>query len=295
MRPGDPAASSVKGRLFMIAVPIGNLGDLSPRARETLANVRMIAAEDTRTAGLLLQRCGIDYQGAYAALHRFSEASRANRILSVLSSGDDVAVISEAGTPGINDPGALLASLAACSGYDVLAVPGPSAITSALSIAGFEFERFLYHGYFPRKKGDGLRLFQAMTDPVCAHVFLESPKRIFKTLSLIPEALSEEQSSSLRIALCREMTKMFEETMRGTYNELLPLLRGDRLKGEFTVVALPGHISSPDADSEVERIAEALGGAGIGERAAVEVICRLSEVARNEARRIVRKGKGVDD
>ena len=214
-------------RLFVIATPIGNLEDLSARAIRILGEVQAIAAEDTRVTARLLARHGI--RKPMLSYRAPVERRGLPRIMAALDEGD-VALVSDAGTPGVSDPGQALVTAAWAAGHTVVPVPGPSSITAALSIAGYGGPGFTFLGYLPRKPGEMRRLLQSLEDDPRPAVAFESPYRVLKSLALIAEALPERS-----ITVTRELTKVHEEVLRGTAAEVAAAL-GDRARGEFTLV-----------------------------------------------------------
>ncbi|HYL08320.1 MAG TPA: 16S rRNA (cytidine(1402)-2'-O)-methyltransferase [Candidatus Udaeobacter sp.] len=213
--------------LFVVGTPIGNLDDVSARALKVLSEVSAIAAEDTRVTSRLLARHGI--RKPLISYRAPVERRGLPRVMAALDGGD-VALVSDAGTPTISDPGQALVTAAWAAGHVVVPVPGPSSVTAALSIAGYGGPGFTFLGYLPRKPGEMRRLLHTLeADPRPAVVF-ESPFRIVKSLRLIAEVLPGRS-----ITVTRELTKMHEEVLRGTASEVLSAL-GDRARGEFTLV-----------------------------------------------------------
>lgn len=214
-------------RLFVVATPIGNLEDLSARAIRILGEVSAIAAEDTRVTSRLLARHGI--RKPLLSYRAPVERRGLPRVMAALDDGD-VALVSDAGTPTLSDPGQALVTAAWAAGHTVVPIPGPSSVTAALSIAGYGGPGFTFLGYLPRKPGDMRRLLASLSEDARPAVAFESPFRIRKSLQLIAESLPERS-----ITVTRELTKLHEEVMRGTAAEILGTL-GDRARGEFTLV-----------------------------------------------------------
>ena len=210
-----------------MATPIGNLEDLSARALRVLGEVTAIAAEDTRVTSRLLARRGI--RKPLLSYRAPVERRGLPRVLSALDEGD-VALVSDAGTPTLSDPGQALVTAAWAAGHTVVPIPGPSSITAALSIAGYGGPGFTFVGYLPRKPGDMRRLLDSLRDEARPAVAFESPFRIRESLALIAEAMPDRS-----ITLTRELTKVHEEVLRGSASEVLAAL-GDRARGEFTLV-----------------------------------------------------------
>ena len=214
-------------RLFVVATPIGNLEDLSARAIRVLGEVSAIAAEDTRVTSRLLSRHGI--RKPMLSYRAPVERRGLPRVLATLEAGD-VALVSDAGTPTLSDPGQALVIAAWAAGHTVVPVPGPSSITAALSIAGYGGPGFTFLGYLPRKPGEMRRLLETLRGDPRPAVAFESPFRVQKSLALIAESLPDRS-----LTLTRELTKVHEEVLRGTAADVLAAL-GERARGEFTLV-----------------------------------------------------------
>jgi 16S rRNA (cytidine1402-2'-O)-methyltransferase len=214
-------------RLYVVGTPIGNLEDVSSRALRVLAEVVAIAAEDTRVTARLLARHGI--RKPLISYRAPVERKGLPRVMAALDEGD-VALVSDAGTPTLSDPGHALVNAAWAAGHTVVPIPGPSAVAAALSIAGHGGPGFTFVGYLPRKPGEMRRLMQALaTDPRPAVAF-ESPFRIKRSLALIAEVLGDRP-----VTLARELTKLHEQVLRGSATEIAAAL-GDRVRGEITLV-----------------------------------------------------------
>ncbi|WP_296933796.1 16S rRNA (cytidine(1402)-2'-O)-methyltransferase [uncultured Marinobacter sp.] len=228
----DSRKSESKGTLYVVATPIGNLDDLSPRATRTLAIADVVAAEDTRHSGRLLSHLGI--QKRMVALHDHNEKDRAAGILAELEAGRDVALISDAGTPLISDPGYVLVSEARAAGYRVSPIPGPCALVAALSAAGLPTDRFLYVGFLPAKRSGRRASLDSLSREVSTLVFYESPHRILESVRDIAEVLGPDRE----IVLGREITKTFETFYSGSVAEVLAELESDPhgSRGEFVVM-----------------------------------------------------------
>lgn len=214
-------------RLFVVATPIGNLEDVSVRALRVLGEVAAIAAEDTRVTSRLLARHGL--RKPMISYRAPVEKRGLPRVLAALNEGD-VALVSDAGTPTISDPGQALVTAAWAAGHKVVPIPGPSSVTAALSIAGYRGPGFTFVGYLPRKPGEMRRLLAGLAADPRPAVAFESPYRIRKSLDLIAAALPDRS-----LTVMRELTKVHEEVLRGTAAEVLAAL-GDRARGEFTLV-----------------------------------------------------------
>ena len=215
----------------MVATPIGNLEDLSARAIRILGEVTAIAAEDTRVTARLLARHGI--RKPLLSYRAPVERRGLPRVMAALGEGD-VALVSDAGTPTLSDPGQALVTAAWAAGHTVVPIPGPSSITAALSVAGYGGPGFTFLGYLPRKPGEMRRLLETLRDDPRPAIAFESPFRVRKSLALIAEALPERS-----LTVTRELTKIHEEVLRGTALEVSDAL-GERARGEFTLVISGG-------------------------------------------------------
>jgi len=211
----------------VVATPIGNLEDLSARALRVLGEATAIAAEDTRVTSRLLARHGI--RKPMVSYRAPVERRGLPRVMAALDEGD-VALVSDAGTPTLSDPGQALVTAAWAAGHTVVPIPGPSSVTAALSIAGYGGPGFTFLGYLPRKPGEMRRLMETLREDPRPAVAFESPYRVQRSLALLAELLPERS-----ITLTRELTKMHEEVLRGTASEVLGAL-GERARGEFTLV-----------------------------------------------------------
>jgi 16S rRNA (cytidine1402-2'-O)-methyltransferase len=236
----QPAA----GTLYIVPTPIGNLGDLSPRAQQILADVAAIAAEDTRHSRKLLQQFAINNE--VFALHEHNERERAQAVIERLQSGDSLALISDAGTPLISDPGYVLVQQCRAQGIKVVALPGPCAITTALSGAGLPTDRFSFEGFLPAKSAQRRNVLSELLDEPRTMVFYESPHRILASLADFVEVFGTERM----LVLARELTKQFETYLTGTIAEVLAQVTSDsnQQRGEF-VLMLAG---APANDQPVE-------------------------------------------
>ena len=226
------------GVLYVVATPIGNLADLSPRAAVILSQVQTVVAEDTRRSGLLLR--GFKARPRLISLPAAQEEKRIPLVLEQLLTGD-VALVSDAGTPAVSDPGRRLVAAVRESGFAVVAVPGPSALVAAVSASGLRADRFLFLGFLPRTKSRSQRLLQAAES--WALVFYESPYRLAATLEGVAEVLDQR-----RVAVAREVSKLHESWYLGTAAELAARFRAEPPKGECTIVveAPPGRQKGGD-------------------------------------------------
>ena len=216
------------GILYLVATPIGNLEDISPRALRILRESILIAAEDTRHSGTLLKH--FDIKTPQTSYYEHNKLNKLDFILEKLSSGD-VALVSDAGTPAINDPGYELVKMALASGFDVQPVPGPSAPIAALTVSGLPTDSFLYLGYLPNKPSGRRKAVGQVSNLTYTLIFLESPHRIVDSLADILSVLGDR-----RICVAREMTKMFEEYWRGPVSGAIEYFKSKEPRGEFTLV-----------------------------------------------------------
>ena len=217
------------GRLEIVPTPIGNLGDITTRAIEVLSSCDLILAEDTRTTGNLLRHLGLDKP--LKSFHLHNEHKAVGSIVDSLSSGLHYALCSDAGTPGISDPGFLLVRACVEAGVEVSCLPGATAFVPALVVSGIPCDRFIFEGFLPHKKGRQKRL-QAMILEERTIVLYESPHRILKLL----QELVNYECGSRKVAVCRELSKLHEEVIRGTVNDALEHFTQKSPKGEFVVV-----------------------------------------------------------
>lgn len=230
--PAQSASDPSRGTLFIVATPIGNLEDLSPRAQRTLAEVAAVCAEDTRHTRRLLSHFGIEAE--LVALHEHNEQALAARLVQRLQAGESLALVSDAGTPLVSDPGFRLVAAARAAGIKVSPVPGPSALIAALSVAGLPSDRFTFEGFLPAKPGARRERLQKLAGESRTLLFYESSHRIADTLGDMAAAFS----SARRAVMARELTKLFETVLDGTLEELHQqvLADADQRKGEFVLV-----------------------------------------------------------
>lgn len=220
---------SDSGKLILVPTPVGNLGDITLRAIEILKNADMILAEDTRVSSKLMNHLGIDKK--LTPHHKFNEHKSLGMVLSKLNEGRTVALISDAGTPGISDPGFLLVRACVENDIDVECLPGATALIPALAVSGLPTGRFVFEGFLPQKKGRQKRL-KELSEETRTMVFYESPFRLAKALGQMSEFFGEERKA----CVCREISKLFEEIKRGTVAELQHYYEEHPPKGEIVVV-----------------------------------------------------------
>ena len=253
------------GILYIVATPLGNLEDITLRALRILKEVSLIATEDTRTTGKLLKH--FDIHSPMTSYYEHSGAARLKQILEALSLGD-VALVSEAGTPLLSDPGYRLVQTAIEHDIQVIPVPGPSALTTALSASGLSTDRFMFLGFLPRKRSDRQRLLAEIAGQTVTLVFYETPHRLVAALDDMINVLG----SSRRVAVCRELTKFHEEIWRGTLHQAREEWRSRSPRGEFTLVVAGADAEEQWTAGEVEAALLAATQAGLTARDAVQQV-----------------------
>jgi 16S rRNA (cytidine1402-2'-O)-methyltransferase len=221
------------GLLSIVATPIGNMDDLTFRAVRVLEEADAIACEDTRVTVKILERYKMPHK-PLISVHHHSEEKKIQEIITALASGQRIAYVSDAGTPGVNDPGGKLVEAAIAAGIAVTPIPGASALTAAISVCGFPMERFTYVGFLPHKKGRQTMV-KEIADRDEATIFLESTHRIEKALDELTDALAPDR----QIYIGRELTKKFETHLRGTIADVRAQLKKGSAKGEFIVIIAP--------------------------------------------------------
>lgn len=253
----------MRGTIWIVATPLGNLGDLSPRARETLERVGVVLAEDTRRTGQLLQLAGISGK-RLLSLHEHNEKERLGEVLDLLAAGTDAAVVSDAGTPLIADPGYRLVAACRERGLTVSPVPGPCAPIAALMGSGLPPYPFVFLGFLPRREGEIRALFRQYADLQATLVFFERKNRIARTLEVAASVFGERD-----FCLARELTKKHEQFINGRLGE--PLADPDGLRGELTVVIGPPQAAASSRE-EVEGLIRDMAGQGLSPRDMAQTI-----------------------
>jgi 16S rRNA (cytidine1402-2'-O)-methyltransferase len=270
------------GTLYVVATPLGNLGDLSDRARQVLQAVATVAAEDTRRARVLLEHCGA--RPKVLSYHAHSPEGRLDSLLGILEGGADVAIITDAGTPAVSDPGAELVRRARELGASVVTVPGPSAVAAALSISGFPADRYTFLGFLPRKGRDRRRLLEDAAAAPWTTVLFEAPPRLVKLL----EDLSKVCGGEREAAVARELTKVHEELNAGTLDELAVYYEENPPKGEVTVLIAGQRGEPAEVDEAAVRArARTLLDDGLSGRDTARRLAEEFALPRREAYRIV--------
>lgn len=217
---------------MLAATPIGDVRDASERLRELLAESDVVAAEDTRRLTALAARLGVTVTGRVVSHHEHNERGRVERLLDVVRGGGTVLVVSDAGMPTVSDPGFELVRAAVAEGLPVTAAPGPSAVLAALAVSGLPTDRFCFEGFLPRKDGERRAALAALVDERRTTVLFEAPHRLAATLRSMADVLGADR----RAAVCRELTKTYEEVVRGTLDELAQWAAGGEVRGEVCVV-----------------------------------------------------------
>lgn len=229
--------------LYVVATPIGNLGDISHRALDTLRNVSVVAAEDTRMTKSLLAHFGIGAK--LIAVHEHNERHAADGIVKLLSEGQSVALVTDAGTPAVSDPGAQVVAAVRAAGFTVIPIPGASALVAAISASGEGEHGFLFHGFLPVKEGDRRRQLESLKESPYAIVLYESPHRVIDSVTTIAAVMGD----SRELVICRELTKKFETIVRLKLSEAVAWLESDdnNQRGEFVLV-----LSNPSVGAALE-------------------------------------------
>jgi 16S rRNA (cytidine1402-2'-O)-methyltransferase len=240
------------GTLYVIATPIGNLEDLSPRALRHLGEVALVAAEDTRVTRKLFAR--YDLHTPLTSFHAHTGERKLDAIVARLAEGEDVALVSDAGTPGVSDPGGELVRAALVAGIEVIPIPGPSAVVTALCASGLDPSRFLFEGFLPRNNGDRRRVLARLRLLPHTLVFYEAPSRVAETLGALRDQLGDRSA-----VVARELTKKFEEFARGKLSALEERFRENAPRGECVLLVAGAEDSEGEAEATDEAIRERLG------------------------------------
>lgn len=245
--------TALPGQLYVVATPIGNLGDLSPRAQQILGSVSRVCAEDTRTSGALLRHFGL--ATPLVALHDHNEDALSAELVRALGEGQSLALVSDAGTPLISDPGFALVRAARAAGVPVITIPGPCAAVAALSVSGIATDSFVFEGFLPHKAGARAARLRELAVETRTLVFYESSHRIVESVAAIAEAFGAERP----LCLARELTKLYEQSLTAPAGEVLSWLGQDenRRRGEFVLVVAGAPASEHD-DAEPRRVLELL-------------------------------------
>jgi len=274
---------AIRGALVLVATPIGNLGDLTPRAIEALRAADVIAAEDTRRTRALLTHAGVPAGGRLRAVHAHNEHAQASAIVEEIRGGAHVAYVTDAGMPGISDPGARLVRVCVDAGVPVEVVPGPSAALTGLVLSGLPTERFVFEGFLPRKGKARAERLGEIAHEMRTVVLFEAPNRVRDTLADLVEACGETR----RVAIARELTKMHEEVWRGTAADAVAHVETVEPRGEHVIVVGPAPAVAPPIDDELATEARALIEQGLSTRVAADELAARWKVSRRRAYQMV--------
>ncbi len=286
---GNSVEETKSGQLVLVATPLGNLGDLSRRALELFRDADAIYCEDTRHSRVLFSAHDIATGGRLHSLHEHNEAAESKQIVARVRAGELVVLISDAGTPGISDPGARAAAAVIDAGLTVTTAPGPSAVIAALSISGLPSERFVMEGFLSRKAGERQHLYNEWSHEARTIVFYESPQRLASVLRELADTFPQR-----RVAVARELTKLHEEVVRGTLDEVASLFESREVRGEIVVV-LAGEsvVTAVDEEVVLAALAEQWHD-GASTRDAVDYVAETLGVARRDVYQLAldaRKGR----
>jgi len=265
------------GRLVLVATPIGNLGDLPPRAVEALAEADVVACEDTRRTGRLLQHIGVQAP-RLLVINDHTEAGRIGEVLGLLARGETVAVVSDAGMPGISDPGERLVRAAVEAGHEVSVVPGASAAIAALAISGLPAGRFSFEGFLPRSGSGRTERLDALAGERRTIVLYEAPHRLARTLDDLASRLGPDR----RVVMVRELTKLHEDVWRGTLGEAVAHVAAVEPRGEYTLVVAGAPAPAPPDAAELEDALRAALAAGHDRKEAVRLVAASLGVPRRQ-------------
>lgn len=272
----------MRGTLYVVATPLGNLGDLSPRAAETLKRVAAVAAEDTRRTRPLLAHVGSGAE--LVSVHAHSSGAAIERVLRQLAAGRDIALVTDAGTPAVSDPGVALVAAARARDYPVVTIPGPTAVAAALAVSGLSADRYVFLGFLPRKGGERQQLLDTIAKSEWTVVVFEAPNRTAELLDDLVATCGAER----RGVVARELTKLFEETRDGTLAQLAGYYRDTPPRGEVTVIVSGTGVpvrEAPRPDPEAR--ARALLAEGMTRRDVADRLAHETGISRNSAYRLV--------
>jgi 16S rRNA (cytidine1402-2'-O)-methyltransferase len=274
------------GALILVATPIGNLGDVSARAAEALRDADVVAAEDTRRTRALLTHLGFPAAGRLRSVHAHNEQESAEWVVEAVRDGRRVAYVTDAGTPGISDPGERLVRACLDAGLTVDVVPGPSAVLTALAVSGLPVDRFCFEGFLPRKAGERGRRLAALATEERTMVFFEAPHRTEAALAAMADALGDDRPA----AVCRELTKTHEEVRRGPLAELVAWA-ADGVRGEVTIV-VEGSSGAPAVDTDPGSLRAAVAGleeSGSTRKEAIAEVARRAGLPKREVYDVVHR------
>lgn len=266
-----------KGKLYLVPTPIGNLEDITIRAKKVLQSADYIAAEDTRTSGILLEKIGV--HNHMISFHKYNSKERAPELIKLMKTGAVIAEISDAGMPVISDPGFVLVQACIANDIPVVPLPGASAFATALIASGFDAQPFTYYGFLPRKVGEQKPIFEEMEKARATSIFYEAPHRLVKTLSNMATIFAPDR----RIVAARELTKIHEEFVRGTMTELYQYFTQNAPRGEFVILVSPNmqeaeQLSWPELISLVDkRVAK-----GESKKSAIKEVAQANGISKNQ-------------
>ena len=265
------------GKLYLVPTPIGNLEDITLRAKRILQEADYIAAEDTRTSGILLEKIGV--HNHMLSFHKYNSKERAPELIKLMKEGAVIAEISDAGMPVISDPGYILVQECIKNNIPVVPLPGASAFATALIASGFDAQPFTYYGFLPRKKSEQQPFFEQMKEARATSIFYEAPHRLIKTLNNMSEILDSER----KIVVARELTKIHEEFIRGTISEVTDYFEQNAPRGEFVVLISPNAAQETQLSwAELIKAVNRLVDTGESKKSAIKTVAQENNVSKNE-------------
>ncbi|WEV70493.1 16S rRNA (cytidine(1402)-2'-O)-methyltransferase [Lactobacillus sp. ESL0785] len=266
-----------QGKLYLVPTPIGNLEDITIRAQKILTNADYIAAEDTRTSGILLEKIGV--HNRMLSFHKYNSKERAPELVKLMQEGAVIAEISDAGMPVISDPGYILVQECIKHDIPVVPLPGPSAFTTALIASGFDAQPFTYYGFLPRKVSEQKPYFEQMNIAHATSIFYEAPHRLVKTLKNMSTVLAADR----QIVAARELTKIHEEFIRGTVSELFDYFTVNTPRGEFVMLVSPSTATPKQLTwPELIKLVDELVAKGETKKSAIKEVAKNNNVSKNE-------------
>ena len=265
------------GKLYLVPTPIGNLEDITLRAKRILQEADYIAAEDTRTSGILLEKIGV--HNHMLSFHKYNSKERAPELIKLIKEGAVIAEISDAGMPVISDPGYILVQECIKNNIPVVPLPGASAFATALIASGFDAQPFTYYGFLPRKKSEQQPFFEQMKEARATSIFYEAPHRLVKTLNNMSEILDSER----KIVVARELTKIHEEFIRGTISEVTDYFEQNAPRGEFVVLISPNDAQETQLSwAELIKAVNRLVDKGESKKSAIKLVAQENNISKNE-------------
>ena len=265
------------GKLYLVPTPIGNLEDITLRAKRILQEADYIAAEDTRTSGILLEKIGV--HNHMLSFHKYNSKERAPELIKLMKDGAVIAEISDAGMSVISDPGYILVQECIKNDIPVVPLPGASAFATALIASGFDAQPFTYYGFLPRKKSEQQLFFEQMKKAHATSIFYEAPHRLTKTLNNLSEILNSER----KIVVARELTKIHEEFIRGTISEVTDYFEQNAPRGEFVVLISPNIIEEKQLSwLELIKMVNRLVDKGESKKSAIKLVAQENNISKNE-------------